>query len=143
MPSQPWNPVEALFKNYGRILLRKMSFVGLGWLIVYFITQPMRVDPGQTGGVNVLTLFAPMVGAIAGMVAGWYLATDAVEDSSLHGIVLWIILVLGACLPMWLVEGLMHLIIPKWQMNFGGFMAVAAGNILALAAAVWHASSQE
>jgi hypothetical protein len=133
--------VPQLPTRYLAILARKMGFVALGWIIVYFISQPMRWVP-EDGGVNILTLFGLLVGAVAGLIAGWYLATDSVEDSSLSGIVLWVILVIASVLPMWIVEGLLHLI-TRWSMNFGGFMVLTAATLMALASAVWYASSQE
>ena len=88
-------------------------------------------------------LFAPMVGAVAGLVAGWYMATDAVEDSSLSGMILWAILVAASVIPMWVVEGdseahhtLAHAI-RRFHAPDGG---QPAGS---LASAVWLASSQE
>jgi hypothetical protein len=118
-----------------------MAYVALAWLVVYFISQPMRKVPTD-GGVNILTLFGLILGSFAGLVAGWYVATDAVEDSSLYGIVLWVILVAASVGPMWGVEGVLH-VITRWNMNFGGFMTLMAASLMALAAAVWHASSQE
>lgn len=128
-------------KQYAIILCRKMAYIALAWVVIYFLSQPMRKVPTD-GGVNILTLFGLVLGGFVGLVAGWYVATDAVEDSSLYGIVLWVILVAGAVGPMWVVEGLMH-VITRWPMNFGGFMIMMAANLMALAAAVWHASSQE
>jgi hypothetical protein len=127
--------------RYLMILARKMGFVALGWIVVYFISQPIRKVP-EDGGVNILTLFGLLVGAVAGLIAGWTLANNAVEESSLCGITLWVILVVGAVAPMWIVEGLFHLITP-WPMNFGGFMLLMAANLMALASAVWYASTQE
>jgi hypothetical protein len=140
MAISQWSPLE-LFKRFGKILGRKMAFVAVGWLIVYFITQPMRQVPTD-GGVNILTLFGPVIGGLAGLIAGWHMATDAVEDSSMHGITLWVVLVAAAVIPMWVVEGIMRLF-THWPMNFGGFMVLLAANLLALASAVWLASSQE
>ncbi len=127
--------------RYLAILARKMGFIALGWILVYFISQPMRKVP-EDGGVNILTLFGLLVGAVAGLIAGWYIANDAVEDSSLCGIVLWVTLVVAAVIPMWIMEGLLGLI-TGWSMNFGGFMLLTAANLMALAAAVWYASAQE
>lgn len=140
MAISQWSPAE-LFTSYAKILGRKMLFVALGWAVVYFVTQPMRTVPTD-GGVNVLTLFGPVIGGLAGLVAGWYVATDSVEDSSMHGLVLWVILVAGAVVPMWVTEAVFWLIL-HWPMNFGGWMIIMAGILMALAAAVWHASSQE
>lgn len=136
MRSAGWNPAEPL-KRFGLILLRKMGYIALAWVVVYFISQPFRDEKSLF-----LSLFAPIPGAVAGLVAGWYVATDSVEESSLQGLVLWVLLVIAAVLPMWVVEGIMHLI-TRWPMNFGGFMLLTASSLMALAAAVWHASSQE
>jgi hypothetical protein len=141
MPSRQWTPVDAL-KSYAPILLKKMAFVAIGWVVIYFISQPFRREPEDGSGINILMLFSPLIGAVGGLVAGWYLATDAVEDSNLHGLMLWVLLVVGAVAPMWAVEGLMRTLMHK-PMTFGGFMLLTAANLLALAAAVWHASSQE
>jgi hypothetical protein len=130
-----------MLSNYGKIVGRKMAFVALGWILVYFISQPFRGDTSKEG-INILMLFAPLIGAFAGVVAGWYLATDAVEDSNLSGMTLWFIIVIAAVAPMWIMEGILFLIF-RWPMHFGGFMVLTSSTILALAAAVWHASSQE
>jgi hypothetical protein len=139
MAVREWMAMDFL-KQYGLVVARKAGFIAIGWVLVYFISQPFRKE----GDLNVLMLFAPMIGSIAGLIAGWYMATDAVEDSSLSGIVLWVILVLGTVLPMWTVEGIMAVIMPAtWKLNFGGFMLLTASTLLGLATAVWHASSQE
>src|ERR1035438_5053726 len=117
-----------------------MGFVALGWLGVYFLSQPFRA---QGNSINFLMLFAPMVGALAGLVAGWYMADHAVEDSGLNGLPLWVILVLAAVLPIWLTEGIMRLLLPSWKFDFGAWMLVTAATLMALAASVWHASTQE
>ncbi len=130
-----------MIKAYSRILLRKMGFIALGWVVVYFVSQPMRYVP-KDGGVNFSTLVGLVLGGFAGLVAGWYLATDAVEDSNMHGVMLWVILVLASVIPMVVVEGILRLIL-RWPMEFGGYMVFASAVLMALAAAVWHASSQE
>jgi hypothetical protein len=129
-----------LNQKYVLILARKMGFVALGWVVVYFISQPMRAVPKD--GVNFLTLFGLLVGGFGGLVAGWYLATDAVEDSGWSGFILWAILIAGAVIPMLVVEGLFHWI-TGWPLNFGGYMILVAAGLMALASAVWHGSSQE
>jgi hypothetical protein len=133
-----WTPITGL-KEYSRVLGRKMAFVTIAWVILYFISQPFRKE----GDLNVLMLFAPMVGAFAGVVIGWYMATDAVEDANMSGMVLRIILVIASVLPMWVVEGIMHLILPTWSFGFGGWMELMAATLMAMAAAVWHESTQE
>jgi hypothetical protein len=135
-----WSPAQWL-SQYALILARKIAIVAVGWLVVYFISQPMRTVP-PNGDINILSLFGMVVGCFAGLLAGWYLANDAVEDSSLHGIVLWTLLVLGAVVPMWLIEALMHLI-TRWPLNFAGFLILTAATLMALASAVWYASTQE
>ncbi len=134
-----WTPITGL-KQYGLVVLRKMGFIALGWVLVYFISQPFRHEGGL---VNILMLFSPLVGSAAGLVAGWYIATDSVEDSGFNGLFLWVILVAAAIIPMWVVEGIMHLIFKSWVFGFGGWMLLSAAMLLALASAVWHASSQE
>lgn len=130
----------ALLKQYALVVARKMAFIAIGWVVVYFVSHPFRAEPQS--GLNVLILFAPMIGALAGLVAGWYMATDAVEDSNLQGPPLWIIIVPASVAPMWIMEGVLRLF-TRWPMTFGGFMLLTAATLLALAAAVWHASSQE
>jgi hypothetical protein len=133
--------VCALLQRYAIILLRKMGYIAIGWVVVYFLFQKMREVPAD-GGVNILTLFSLLVGAVAGLVSGWTMAPDAVEDSSMSGMVLWIILVVASVAPMWAVEGILKMI-THWPMNMGGFMMLMAANLMALAAAVWNASAQE
>ena len=140
MAISQWSPLQAL-GPYLVILARKMAFVSLGWVAVYFLSQPMRAEPAN-GDINILSLFGMVVGCFAGLLAGWYLANDAVEDSSLSGIVLWVLLVLSAVVPMWLVEALMHMI-TRWPLNFAGFLILTAATLMALASAVWYASTQE
>ena len=140
MATARWSPAQAL-KEYGAILSRKWaSSPPAGWSSTSS-PNPVAGSPAD-GGINILPLFGLLLGGFAGLYAGWYLATDAVEDSSLSGLALWILLVLASTLPMWIVEGLMHLI-THWSMNFGGYMVIASANLMALASAVWLASSQE
>jgi hypothetical protein len=134
----PWTPATGL-KQYGLIVARKMGFIALGWVLVYFISQPFRHE-GQL--VNILMLFSPLVGAAAGLVAGWYMATDSAEDAGFTGLPLWVILVVASILPMFGVEGVMHLIFRSWVFGFGGWMVLSAAILMALASAVWNASSQ-
>ncbi len=137
--AQQWTPMTGL-KDYSKVVLRKMGLIALGWVAVYFISQPFRRE-GQV--INILMLFSPLIGAAGGLVAGWYMATDSVEDSGFNGLFLWVILVVAAIIPMWVVEGLMHLIFRSWEFGFGGWMVLSAAMLLAMASAVWYASSQE
>jgi hypothetical protein len=136
---QQWTPIQGL-KEYGAVLGRKMGFAALGWLVLYFASQPLRQESGM---INVLTLFAPMVGAIGGLVVGWYMAINAVEDSGFSGLPLWTLLVAASWVSMCVVEWIMHLILPRWNFGFGGWMVLMSGMLLSLATAVWYASSQE
>jgi hypothetical protein len=136
-----WTPIMGL-KEYGRVVGRKMLYIALAWIVVYWISQPFRTTPSDAA-INALMLFSPLIGALGGLVAGWYMATDAVEDSGLTGLGLWVILVAAACIPMWAVEGLMHLVFWWRPFGFGGWMLMSAAMLMALASAVWHASSQE
>jgi hypothetical protein len=131
-----WTPLTGL-KEYSRVLGRKIAFCAIAWVVVYFLTQPFR-NPEAI----FLPLFGLMVGALAGLVVGWYMATDSVEDSGMNGLPLWTILVLASCISIWGVEGILYLI-TGWSAGFGGWMLLTAASLLALAAAVWHASSQE
>jgi hypothetical protein len=126
-------------KEYGLVVGRKMGFIAIGWILLYFISPPFRKE----GDLNILMLFAPMIGALGGLVAGWYMATDSVEDAGMSGLPLRIILVIASVLPMWVVEGIMRLILPTWHFGFGGWMELMAATIMAMATAVWHESSQE
>ncbi len=127
--------LSQFLREYGTIVARKMGFIALGWVVIYFISHPFRDGIAMLG--------SPLIGAIAGLVAGWYMAEKSVEESSLNGIVLWVIIVVAAVAPMWIVEGIMHVLIPKWEMGFGGFMLLTAATLMALGSGVWHASTQE
>jgi len=134
-----WSPLTGL-KQYSLIVGRKMLFIAIAWVIVYWISQPFRHEGTF---INPLMVFAPMIGALAGLVAGWYMATDAVEDAGMSGLPLRMILVLASVLPMWVIEGIWHLILPWRSFGFGGWMLLMAATILAMASAVWLESSQE
>ncbi len=137
MPFARSSPAGYL-KNFALLLLKKMAFIAIAWIAVFFISHPFRRETE----LNILELFSPLIGAFSGLVAGWYVATDSVEESSLSGLTLWTPLVIAAVLPMWAMDyALCHFM--HWPMNFSGFMLLAAASLLALAAAVWHASSQE
>jgi hypothetical protein len=140
MPRVRIDNLESL-KRYAVIYARKVAFVALSWVVVYFVFQFMRRVPAN-GMVNISTLFALLVGAAAGLVSGWYLATDSVEDSSMQGLPLWCVLVAGAALPMWIVEAILKAL-THWPMNFGGYMMLTAATVMALATAVWIESAQE
>ena len=134
-----WTPFQGL-KEYSRVLGRKVGFSAIGWLVMYFITQKLRST--DSASINIAPLFALLPGAIGGLVIGWYLATDAVEDSGMTGFSLFTVLVIASWVPICAVELLMWLIL-RWPMGFGGWMMMMSALIIALAATIWHASSQE
>lgn len=130
-PAAQWTPLEGL-RQYGLILLKKMGFIALGWTILYFCSHPFRVS-------GVLMLFAPLIGALAGLVIGWQLADGAVEDSGFTGLPLWAILILAGCSTIWIVEGILYLF-TRWNIEFGGWMLIMAAMVLTLASTVWRSS---
>ena len=130
-----WTPWVGL-AEYSRVLLRKMGYIAIMWVAVYFISQPFRVDGSP------LMLFAPLLGALAGLTAGWYLAEDAVQDSSMTGVFLWTLLVVTSWIPIGVVEGIM-LLVTRWKVGFGGWMVIASAMLLSFAAAVWRSSADD
>jgi hypothetical protein len=124
-----------LLRQYGLVVVRKMAFIAIAWVVIFFISQPFRHE-------GVLMLVAPLIGAFVGLVAGWFMAERSVEESSLSGMFLWAILVICSVAPMWLTDVVLGAITHR-TMDFGGFMLLTAASLMALASAVWHASSQE
>jgi hypothetical protein len=139
--AQQISPIETL-KRYAPVLFRKLGFIALGWVVLYFLSHPFRVSDSRAG-INVLVLFAPMLGALGGLVAGWYLVDKAGEDSEVNGMALWVPLILMTWLTIGVVEGVMRLLFRSWEFGFGGFMEVMAAMLLSGATIVWYGSSQE
>jgi hypothetical protein len=132
-----WTPLQGL-RDFGLVIARKDGFVAAAWVVVYFLTQ--WVNAGTT------MLFAPLIGAIAGVAIGWYLAEDAAEDAGFTGLSLWIILTIGCWAPMWIVEWILGAIMKHaagWQMDFGRFMMLMTAMILGFASAIWRSSADE
>lgn len=118
------------------LLKRKLSWIALGWAIVYFSTQWMNE--------GIPTLFAPFVGALAGMIIGWVVGENAVEEAGFSGLALWVILVVACWLTLAFDEWVLGFIMSHaagWQMSFGRWMLLMAAMVLSLAAAVWRASA--
>jgi len=120
---------------------KRLGWISLGWLIIYFATQPMA-EPG------VLMLFGLLVGAVAGLVIGWWLAEEAVERAGFSGMALWVILVVAAWLPPCGIElvmyGLTRLFTGTgWPLGFGRWMVLTATMVVSLAAAVWRAAADD
>ena len=112
----------------------KMLFVTVGWVALFFATQLIKEGP--------LMLLNLIVGSIAGLVIGWSMAEDAVQDSGLVGLSLWTLLVALGGLPILVVETVMHWI-TRWEMGFGRWMCISAALIMMLASTVWRASADE
>ena len=135
-----WTPLEGL-RAYCFVLLRKGGFIAAGWVLVYFLSQllGMRQD-GST-----MMLFAPLLGSLAGLVAGWHLAEDAVEDSGISGMPLWFMMILTGTLAIVLTEALLWFILRAvghpLPVNFGGWMLLSSAILLMLASAVWRSSA--
>jgi len=123
-----------VLRDFGIHLLKKMGYMCLMWVVVYFVSQPLAEGIG--------TLFAMTVGSIAGLVIGWFLAEDAVERSSFTGIPLWTILVLASWFPIWLTETILKFF-THWDMTFGRWMLITAALLLSMAASIWRASADD
>ncbi len=118
---------------------KKLGWISLGWIGIYFLTQPMARE-------GIVMLFSPLVGAVAGLVIGWWLAEEAVERAGFSGMVLWVILVLAAWLPPLGLEFLMYGLTwfftgAPWPLGFGRWMVITTTCIVSMAATVWRASA--
>jgi hypothetical protein len=122
----------AQLKPLGLALTRRGGVMAGVWVIVYLATGWMNQGVGS--------LFAPLVGALVGLVFGWVLAQDAVETAGFSGMVLWVTLVATAWLAIWIPELLMGLITGHGIGGFGRWMLIMTAMILSMAAAVWRAS---
>ena len=120
------------FKPLGLALARKGGAMAGVWVVVYFATGWMNHGAGS--------LFAPLVGALLGLVFGWVVAQDAVETAGFSGMVLWSALVATAWVAIWLPEILLGLITGWGIGGFGRWMLIMSAMILSMAAAVWRAS---
>lgn len=128
--SHNYSAMETL-RSFSRRLLLKMAGIALAWVGIYFLTQLMRGE--------LLTLFNPLVGALAGLVFGWKLAENSVETSGLTGMTLWVVLTMAGAVPVFVVEGVLNLI-TGYEVGFGRWMCITAALIMTMAAAVWRAS---
>ena len=127
-------------QNFARSLLVKLAIITGGWVGIYFLTQLMR--EGSENSFNPMVLFNPLVGALAGLAIGWSLAEDAVERSGLTGVVLWVVLTVAGCIPIFVVEAVLGAITGR-DIGFGRWMCITAAIIMAMASAVWRASADD
>lgn len=116
-------------------LARRAGILAIGWVVLYFGTQWMNT--------GIPALFAMVVGAVAGLVIGWYLAENAVEEAGFSGFALWIMLVAAAWATIWLPEALMGAITGWGIGGFGRWMLVSIAMLMSMAAAVWRASADD
>lgn len=132
-------PTLGMLQHYlFNLLKRKLSWIALGWAVVYLCTQWMNT--------GIPTLFAPMVGGLGGTIIGWVVGENAVEEAGFSGLALWVILVLSCWLTIWGVEwslGAIMFPLAGWKMEFGRFMLVLSAMLFSLAAAVWRASADD
>lgn len=128
-----WTP-QGQLRDFGLVLLKKMGYLAIAWAVLYFVSQFFNLNV-------ILMLFAPMFGALVGLVFGWYVAENAVEQSGLTGLLLYVLLVVAATLPVVVVELVMMFFWP--EIGFARWMCLTAIVVLAVAAAVWRASADE
>lgn len=126
-------PITVL-RDFALSLLKKMGYMALMWVVVFFVSQWLAEGIG--------TLFAMMLGAIAGLIIGWFMAEDAVERAGFTGMPLWVGLIVASWAPIWVTEGLLKWI-TGWDMTFGRWMLITAAMLMSLAASVWRASADD
>lgn len=131
--TQDYTHLQVLRVFFRRLLL-KMAIIALCWVGLYFFTQLL-----YEGAV---ALFNLLVGCLAGLTIGWSLAEDAVEDSGLHGVTLWVVLTVAGTLCIFGVEGIMKLI-TQWDIGFGRWMCMTSAIVMTMAAVVWRASADD
>lgn len=123
-----------VLRNFGLYLLKKMGYMALLWVAVYFLSQWMAEGVGA--------LFAMMLGAIAGLIIGWVMAEDAVERASFTGIPLWVTLIFASWITIGATENILKFF-TGWELTFGRWMLITAAMLMALAASVWRASADD
>jgi uncharacterized membrane protein YfcA len=123
-----------VLRDFAVYLLKKMGYMALFWVVIYFYWR--------RGAVDFKMGIIMMLGGLAGLVIGWFMAEDAVERSSFTGMTLWVTLVIASWIPIWLVEVVLKLI-TGWPLTFGRWMCITAALLLALASAVWRASADD
>ena len=133
--------VLSMFNDVGRLLRflgKKMLWIILGWIIVYFLSQLFSKGSWM--------LVEPVIGAVAGAVAGWEIADNAVSEAGFTGIVLWVLLVLSCWVPIWATQGVMQWIMTAalgWKMTFGQWMLLTMATIFSLIASIWRALADD
>lgn len=117
---------------------RKSLWIAAGWVIVYLIARIFASGP--------LMLIEPVLGAIFGGAAGWEMGDDAVSECGFTGLFLWIFLVLGCWVPIWLVTWIEQTIVRHlfgWHLTFGDWMLLTMATLLSLMAALWRALADD
>ncbi|MEI8195811.1 MAG: hypothetical protein WCI73_07880 [Phycisphaerae bacterium] len=122
-------------KPLGLFLLRKGGMMAAGWVVVYFLTIWLNMNQG------ILMLFAPLLGAMVGLVYGWMLAENAADTAGFSGLVLWIILIATAWLAIWIPEYLLGTLTGHGIGGFGRWMLIMCAMIMSMAAAIWRGSA--
>ena len=122
-------------KRLGVLLVRRMTFVAIMWTTLYFAMQWAATGPAML--VNLL------VGSLAGVVIGWQMSDNAVQEIGLTGLLLTIVLVLACWIPMWALQSLWASLMSHfagWKMTFGRWMLLSSSTILSMATAAWRLS---
>ena len=117
---------------------RKSLWIAAGWVIVYLIARIFASGP--------LMLIEPVLGAIFGGAAGWEMGDNAVSECGFTGLFLWIFLVLGCWVPIWLVTWIEQTIVRHlfgWHLTFGDWMLLTMATLLSLMAALWRALADD
>ena len=124
-----WTPLMGL-RDLGRVVGRRMAWSALAWVVLYLSTQWM--------GEGVASLFALLVGSLAGVVIGWVMG-EAAADTTLTGFLVWALVVLAAWVSIWVPEGLLR-VMTGWPLTYGRWMMLTGATCFAVAAAVLRAS---
>ncbi len=137
MEKPSWTPTAGL-RRFGIFIGKKSAIVAAVWVVVYFSTQ-------WISGGSVMVA-APIIGAPTGLILGWWMAQDSVENAPFVGLLLWTCIVAAVWLPIVLVEWLFGEIMfaaAGWQLNFGRWMLLTSAGLFSMSAAVWRAVQDE
>lgn len=137
MQKTPWTPTVGL-RRFGLFLVKKSAIIAAFWTVLYFSTQ-------WISGGSVMVV-APVIGAPVGLVIGWWMGSNVVENAPFVGLLLWVSIVAACWLPIVLVEWLFGEIMfaaAGWHMNFGRWMLISAALLFSMSAAVWRAVQDE
>jgi len=138
--------IDEQYKRYAKRLGKQMAIIAGAWAILYF--------PSQSFNEGLFwPLFSLLVGGLVGLVAGWWVAENAVEEAGFSGLSLWIILVAACVGAFWGTEIILGTVVPwvsswfghpgPWPIGFGRWMMLSSATILAMVSAVWRASADD